>query len=339
MGARRALLAAVCVAASVLLATTAWAQDGWEAVVQAAKKEGKVVLYTSRIGSPTHAEICKAFEKKYGIKVEILELRANELREKIRTEQSAGRFLADVTQNGVITLGAQLRDGVLQPHGGIPNTQNLVAPFVADDTRVPVFVMSYGLLVNTRLVKPADEPRGWKDVLDPKWKGKILADDMRKFGGGNILYQVLHQAFGPTFVEGLAKQAPVFSRDIGNDGRRIGRGEYPLYLPQLYNYYWELKGLPVKFIVPEEGSSYAPFQLAMMKNAPHPNAGRLLMQHFLEVESQAAYGNEGSTPVVRGAAERTKPEVRPFSEVRLLGTADPARTDEMLRKAEETFKP
>jgi iron(III) transport system substrate-binding protein len=268
-----------------------------------------------------------------------LELRANELREKIRTEQSAGRFVADVTQNGVITIGAQLRDGALQPHGGIPNVKNLMAPFAADDTRVPVFVMSYGLLINTRLVKPADEPKSWKDVLDPKWKGKILADDMRKFGGGNIIFQVLHQTFGQKFVEDLAKQGPVFSRDVGNDGRRIGRGEYPLYLPQLYNYYWELKGLPVKFIVPEEGSAYAPFQLAMLKNAPRPNAARLLIHHFLELESQAAYGNEGSTPVVKGAAELTDPEVRPFSEIKLLGTADPNHTDAMLRKAEEIFKP
>jgi iron(III) transport system substrate-binding protein len=339
MGARRALLAAICLAAAVLLAKGAVAQEGWEAVIQAAKKEGKVVFYTSRVGSTTHVEISKAFEKKYGIKVQILELRANELREKIRTEQSAGRFVADVTQNGVITIGAQLRDGALQPHGGIPNAKNLVAPFVADDTRVPVFVMSYGLLINTRLVKPGDEPKSWKDVLDPKWKGKILADDMRKFGGGNIIFQVLYQKFGQKFVEDLAKQAPVFSRDIGNDGRRIGRGEYALYLPQLYNYYWELKGLPVKFIVPKEGSSYAPFQLAMMKNAPHPNAARLLMHHFLEVESQVVYGNDGNTPVVKGAAELTKAEVRPFSEVELLGTADPDQTDAMLRKAEEMFKP
>jgi iron(III) transport system substrate-binding protein len=135
MGARRALLAAVCVVASALLATAAMAQEGWDAVIAAAKKEGKVVLYTSRVGSPARAEITKSFEKKYGIKVETLELRANELREKIRTEQSAGRYVADVTQNGVITTGAQLRDGALQPHGGIPNTKLLLPNFVADDTR------------------------------------------------------------------------------------------------------------------------------------------------------------------------------------------------------------
>ena len=68
-----------------------------------AKKEGKLVIYTASIGSPFHKTVFKAFEKKYGIKVELLEARASEVRERVRVEQSAGRFLGDLHHNGSTT--------------------------------------------------------------------------------------------------------------------------------------------------------------------------------------------------------------------------------------------
>ena len=65
-----------------------------------AKKEGKLVIYTASIGSLFHKTVIKAFEQKYGIKVELLEARASEVRERVRVEQSAGRFLGDIHHNG-----------------------------------------------------------------------------------------------------------------------------------------------------------------------------------------------------------------------------------------------
>ena len=78
------------------LAFPASAQDaGWDSVVAAAKKEGKVVVYSMALGAPYYLAVLKAFEAKYGIKVESLDLRASELAERVRTEQAAGRFLGD----------------------------------------------------------------------------------------------------------------------------------------------------------------------------------------------------------------------------------------------------
>jgi|SRR5712672_1338305 iron(III) transport system substrate-binding protein len=79
-------------------ALPASAQDAsWDSVVAAAKKEGKVVVYNMALGAPYFAAVVKSFEKEYGIAVESLDLRASELVERIRTEQSAGRYLGDVT--------------------------------------------------------------------------------------------------------------------------------------------------------------------------------------------------------------------------------------------------
>lgn len=325
--------------ALLALALPAAAQDAeWSKVVDAARREGKVVLYTSVLGAPFHTAVMKSFEQKYGIRAELLDVRASELRERIRTEQATGRHLGDVLQGGAATTRRQQNEGVLQPHGGVPNLRNLRPPFVADDFQVPSYVLGYGVLVNTSLVKPADEPRSWRDLLDPRWKGKILSDDMRALGGGYVFFHVTQNVFGRAFHDGLAAQGPLFSRDIGNDERRVARGEYPLRIPQLFSNYTLMKGLPVKLLIPEEGAPFVQFDLAILRNAPSPNAARLLIDHYLGAEAQLIYANAALIPVVTGVLDRVNEDVRQSANAKLLGTTRPEAQDAMLDLAKQIYK-
>ena len=220
-------LAAFAVAAVV--AGPVFAQDAeWDKVVEAAKKEGTVTVYNSQLGAPNFVAVTESFQKKYGIKVESLDVRASELTERLRSEQAAGRYLADIQMHSANSIETGKTQGILvEPLGKIPNVANIrddMKKEVAAD-HVPGFLQAYGILVNTGLVKPEDEPKSWKDLADPKWKGKILSDDMRPLGSGGTMFVVFNKTYGQAFNEKLAENKPVFSRDLRNDARRVARGE------------------------------------------------------------------------------------------------------------------
>jgi iron(III) transport system substrate-binding protein len=336
---RRAALLGLA-AGSVLLSAppTARAEDEWNKVVADAKKEGHVVLYSAFVGLAAHQDLKKDFEATYGIIVDILEARASEVRERIRIEQAAGRFAADVSENGRTTTTLQIvQDHVFDPFGPLPSLGHLKPEFRGDDIRLPVFAIVYGILASTRLVKPEDEPKSWLDLADAKWKGKILSDDFRALGGGGVLFYVLEEHFGRDFHEKLAQQDIKFSREIPANERRIARGELPLYLPVSLTSIPELKGLPVKFIAPKEGLPYIGYDLALLKNAPHPNAARLLMEHYLGQKMQQGFANLGLLPVTSDTLSQLDPAVADLQKSKLLGTTDATRMDKMLALAKQIY--
>ena len=307
-------------------------------LVAAAKKEGELTVYTAALGQPSHKNVAKAFEKQYGIPVRFLEARASEIRERIRIEQAAGRYLADVSHDGSTTTSLQVQEGVFAPYGNLPNVSRLRAPFKATDTRIPVSAIAYSILVNSRLVDASSAPKSWADLTDPKWKGKILSDDMRALGGGGVMFQVLHDQLGSSFHSKLMQNQLIFTRDVRASEQRVARGEYPIWIPLSSNDVLDLKGLPVKMVLPSEGLPYIAYEVALMKNAPHPNAARLFMNYFLGSEAQTLCAEVGLITATNVTLPATAPaETIALRDVRLLGTTDATRIDEMLKLASQIY--
>ncbi|MFB9951711.1 ABC transporter substrate-binding protein [Rhizobium puerariae] len=338
---RRFFLAAAGGAAMAVAAgLPAHAQDAeWQKVIEAGKKEGTLVLYTALVGQPSTKAIAAAFTKEYGINVEVLEARASEIRERVRVEQAAGRFAADVmfTSDGQTRLYVQ-EDKSVDPLPVTPNAAKVKSQFKLDVPMAPVMTIPYGIMVNTGLVKPADEPKSWKDLADPKWQGKILADDPRAIGAGYLWFFSTYDKIGEDYVRKVATQKLVFTRDQRESQRRTARGEYSIYMPVILTDFSDLKGLPVKFIVPEEGVGYVLYGNVVLKNAPHPNAARLYVDFLQGPVSQKIYAQLGYGAVTEGATEGLPPDTKAISEAKLFGSTDSRRQNEMLAKSKEIFK-
>ena len=337
---RRTLLAL----AALALASPARAQDPaqWDHIVATARMEGKVTYYSGLVGSPSTAAVARAFEQATGIKTEYLDLRISEIRERMRAEQVAGRVIGDVlTTSYNVTTSIENNEGFIQPLRAFPNRAWVRASIALDNpagTQVPVYMLKYGILINTKLVAPADEPKSWADLIDPKWAGKILADDPRALGGGFNAFVALHDKLGIDYLKKLAEQKPIFTRDLREAERRTARGEYPIYIPFLFNDYASLKGLPVKAIVPTEGVPYVQFVASMVKNSTRPHAALVFINFLLSDEAQLIYAKEGLGPVVESVDAQVPEDLRVLVSAKPMGTSDWKREQQLLQLAKEIFK-
>ncbi|MGF6873564.1 ABC transporter substrate-binding protein [Paraburkholderia sp. MM5477-R1] len=305
------------------LAGTVCAQDAqWDSVVAAAKKEKTLVFYTGLLSSKCLDRNIDRFGKEYGITVQTFRARGGELLERIRVEQASNRFIGDVEWNGPPVIFLQGEKGALEPLGPLPNVSNLLPDYHAEKYAVPVTRSSIGMIINDRLVKPGDV-KSWKDLTDEKWRGKIAVDQMDVLGVGNMWFDVTYQKFGQGFQEAFAKNKPLITRDWGAMERRVASGEYLAYVGIESFNGLVAKGLPVRWMVPEEGAPAYTAKLAILKNAPHPNAARVFVNFLLGTDSQLLCANEAMGPVVKGVLEKVDPSMRPYVDVKKMGEQSP----------------
>ncbi len=144
--------------------------------------------------------------------------------------------------------------------------------------------------------------------------------------------------FGRGYHEKLTRQEPVFSRDYGEAVRRVTRGEFAVYLPLIFSQAAPLKGLPVKYVVPQEGVTYGSYCVSILRNCPHPNAARLLADFYLSDEAQGVYANSGHGVVIGDMKTPIAPDMQPLANVKPLVDEDFSRIEPYLALAKEIYK-
>lgn len=264
-------------------------------LIENAKREGTVVLYTS-LNLKDSVPITEKFEKKHGIKVSLWRASSEKVVQRALTEARAGRFAPDVIETNGPEMEILYREQLLEqfhsPHFKDipPEAFPAHRHYVAD--RFNFFVIGY----NTNLVKPADVPNTYEDLLDPKWAGKIgiEAGDVDWFGA---LAKSMGEQKGIAFFRKLAGNNPQMRTGHTLIAELVASGEIPL-AATLYNHNVERllqKGAPVKW-KPLRPTFGRPNAIGVAKRAPHPHAAMLFTDFMLSREGQEILKKRNRVP-------------------------------------------
>ena len=297
---------------------------------EAAKTEPKLVIYGA--GPPElFNPVREAFLKRYpGLDVEGVDQRGRETREKIFAEMQGKNHVASVAISG-FTTQTELREAdALEPYLSVQIDQmipELVAPGGVFNPRTASL---FSVAVNTNLVPAGQEPKEWKDILDPKYKGMIAMDDPRGSGPGGTILSGVELLFGQEFSQQLSAQNVFFATKAGPLWAGLARGEYAIFISANHSdaVVQRKQGAPIKYVKPAEGVGLTPISMSLVKNAPAPNAAKLFIEWNLSEEGQTELSKVGYASVRKGL-KAAEPEAD-LSGVKFLPTDNSANAEQYL---------
>ena len=270
--------------------------DRLERLIEGAKREGELTIYTSAQTTDL-GPVVEAFEKKYGVKASLWRAGSEAVLNRAVQEARAGRHTVDVVETNGPELESMSREQILQAIKS-PHHADLIAPAIRPHgewvgTRLNVFVQAY----NTKLVKKEELPKTWEELTDPKWKGRlgIEAEDSDWLAG----------IFGEI---GEERGTKVFRQIVETNGisnrkghtlltQLVASGEVPLSLT-VYNYKAEQlrrEGAPIDWFT--IGNAIArPNGIGVARRAPHPHAAILFYDFELSPEGQQIIADREFVP-------------------------------------------
>ncbi|HZQ60563.1 MAG TPA: extracellular solute-binding protein, partial [Casimicrobiaceae bacterium] len=308
------------VVTALALAAPALGQETTPAMIAAAEKEGKVVWYTS-VDVKVAEAIAKAFRAEYPkIQIDVERSGSERVFQRIGQELQAGIKNVDVVNSSDASHFVYWKQQKLLAQHVPPDVKRFPAQFKDPDGyyatwRATLNVMGY----NTKLVDPKDVPTGYVDLLDPKWKGKLVKAHPNYSGTALTGTYALVKVLGWEYFEKLAKQNVQQLQSSTAPPKTIASGERAVMVDgNEYNLFTEIDNKsPVKIIYAKEGSPFVSSPTAIFAGAPHPNAARVFQNFLYTAKTQQLAVNEGGTrsvhPDVKEPAGRT-----PLSQIKIL---------------------
>lgn len=274
----------------------------WNNTLQAARKEGKVVIYATSIG-PTLKELAPRFRNKFGFDLEVVpQDKGAAMAAKMYTERRAGLFIPDVVFSGTNTFFGEIKpSGLADPMEPLLILSEVLDPNLWYGGKLPwgdkehLIFMSYAypnvsIGINSNLVTQ-EEVKSYYDILNPKWKGKIIMNDPTLAGTGLKSFSVLaFHYLNLDYFKQLAKHEPMIIRDQRLQVDWLARGKYAiLFFPRTTPMTeFRKAGAPVTLISPVEGTYLSSGSAMNFTNkAPHPEAAKIFINWFLSREGQS----------------------------------------------------
>ena len=268
----------------IIAVPCAYAADN--TVVEKAKTEGKATFYANITAIEP---IMEEFGKKYGVNGEYTRISTSKYYATVSTEHQAGKLLADVLQSPVPIIELLKDRGVLTAYSS-PAAAAYPA-WTRKDPQIQIFGIEYvALIYNKELVKPADVPRRYEDLTDPKWRDKIvMANPSSHATTISWLVGMKENVFASeadwiTFLKGLAANKPMFVRSFGPTPAPVESGE-KLIAISMPKYIITKAPAPLDWAKVEQPLLGTPRGIGISATAPHPNAAKLFVDFWLSREA------------------------------------------------------
>lgn len=278
-----------------------WEQK-WENLIKAARKEGKISIY-SGLESDSVSAIRKNFGEKYGIELQVVTGKSSELDPKIFAERQNGLYIPDVYVEGPTSpILVYKPRGILEPLDKIIFRPDVLDEKLWSQGFGPYFDKTHYLgggtstvqpavIINTNMVSPG-ELTSYMDLLKPKWKGKILLGDPTVEGGAASTMGSSLTIMGEDYIRQLADQVGATTRDKRLVVEWVARGKYPIAFGAGTSIVIEFinQSVPVEMISFKEGhGTTASGVVVVFDHAPNPNAAKLFANWLLTREAQQVY--------------------------------------------------
>ena len=290
-------------------------------LIEAAKKEAKLVLY-SAMDLPVGERLGKAFEAQYpGIQVQIERSGSERLFQRIDQEFASNIRAADVVNSSDASHFITWRkNGWLAPFVTEDIAQHFLPEYRDPDgmsatTRIYLSSIAY----NTNLVKPDDAPKSFADLLDPKWAGKMVKGHPAYSGTIMTATFQLVREFGWDYYEKLAKQRVMQVQSSTDPPKKLALGERAVMADgNEYNVVLlKEAGQPVEPVYPTEGTPTISGPTGIFATAPHPNAARLF-QAWLHTRETQQFFIDFTAQYSVHAQVQSKPGRRRISDIKLM---------------------
>ncbi len=281
----------------------------WEKTLKAAKKEGKIAVYGPSNRDEQRA-LLDGFQKAHPeIRLLYISGRMSQLANRVMAERRAGKRMVDILLGSTTTLNRTLkpagvvvpiRSALLLPEVWDPSVWFRKKLWFGDNEDKYLFLWRGGssgsFVINTNLAKK-EEFTTYFDLLNPKWKGKIVAQDPRGSGRGYSANVFFYNAkeYGPKFIKRLfGETGIVLSRDSRQMVDWLGHGKFAigLFVGSAGEVERSIRqGLPLAEVAPTKGSVSmgTPRAVNLVQGAPHPNAARVYINWLMSREGQIAY--------------------------------------------------
>lgn len=280
-----------------------WEKE-WQDLILAAKKEGRISIISTAGGEPRIA-MTNAMKEKFGLEMDFVSGRGAEVSQMLLSQRRAGLYLTDIYLGGTTTPLTQIKPtGAMEPlekylfHPEVLDKKawwggDLI--FVDKDKTLLAFVLfpSPSIASNSELVRE-EEVKSYKDLLNTRWKGKIIMNDPTLTGTGLKWFSMMGlKIMSWDYLRELAKQEPAIVRDQRLQVDWLARGKYAIGLTLQGEQFNEFvnAGAPLKYIHPTEGSylSSSSSNMSIINKAPHPSAAKLFANWILTREGQIMY--------------------------------------------------